>query len=176
MVDWYNCIKYIGTIALIIPILFLIQYPLTLILYIVGLISNIFLNYIVKCEERITSRYDKIHGISSKKYIKKHPHRGPFYEYNLYEYPSEKNQNISYAVGFMVTYLAQNRETIGKRDSRIVSTMILSFYLAIIIASIIIYLTKHNHMYSILAGHILGILMGVTFFKLSEPMLTFKTI
>lgn len=170
MVDWYTSIKYIGTIALIIPIIFLFRFPFTLTLYIIGLFFNIFLNFIVKREEKTISEYDKKHKKLSN--LKK----TPFYEYDLYAFPSEKNQNISYAVGFMVTYLAQNREKMESNDLRIISIMILSFYLIIIIVSVIIYLSHHNNIHSILTGHVFGVLLGVTFFKLSEPMLALKSI
>jgi hypothetical protein len=42
----YDYIKYIGTIVMLIPILFLFSYPITFILYVVGILVNILVNFI----------------------------------------------------------------------------------------------------------------------------------
>ena len=171
MTEWYDYIKYIGTVMLIVPILFLFRYPITLILYIVGIFVNILVNYTVKYHEKeLPPLYEK------RKFVKKIKEKYNFYEYNLYGYPSEKNQNIGYSIGFIGSYLAQNRQTMKNRDIYILSFMIFLFYITVIVTIYIIYMARRNSAPQIIAGHSIGIVIGIIFFKLSDPVIAFKTI
>jgi hypothetical protein len=169
--EWYDYIKYIGTIVMCIPILFLFTYPVTFILYLAGMLVNIFVNYIVKRHEKqLPPLYEK------RNFVKKVKEKYNFYEYDLYAYPSEKIQNIGYSIGFIGAYLAQNRKTMKNRDIYILSFMILLFYIAVIVAVSILYGAKRNSAPQMLAGKGIGLIIGILFFKLSEPMVTIKTI
>ena len=167
----YDYTKYIGIIVICIPILFLFTYPVTFILYVVGMLVNIFVNYIVKRHEKqLPPLYEK------RNFVKKVKEKYNFYEYDLYAYPSEKIQNIGYSIGFIGAYLAQHRKTMKNRDIYILSYMILLFYIIIVVVVSILYGTKRNSFQQMLAGKGIGLVIGILFFKLSEPMASIKTI
>jgi len=171
MREWYDFIKYSGTIIICIPLLFLFSYPVTFILYLVGMVVNIFINYVIKIHEKqLPPLYEK------RNFVKKIREKYKFYEYDLYAYPSEKIQNMGYAIGFIGAYLAQNRKTMKSKDIYILSSFILLFYVAFIIVVFILYSSKHNSASQMLSGKGIGLLIGIIFFKLSEPMVTIKTI
>lgn len=166
----YDYIKYVGTIVMLIPILFLFNYPITFILYIVGIFANILVNYVIKRNEKqLPPLYEK------KNYVKKKMEKYRLYEYNLYAYPSEKTQNIGYSIGFIGAYLAQNRKNMKNSEIYTITAMIFLFYLIVVIAVLILLRSKHNSFQQMLAGKGVGLLMGILFFKLSEPITAIKS-
>lgn len=169
--EWYDYIKYVGTIVMCIPILFLFSYPITFILYVAGMFVNVLVNYIVKRHEKQLSPLHK-----KREFVKKIKEKYRFYEYDLYAFPSEKIQNIGYSIGFIGAYLSQNRKTMKNRDIYILSLMIFLFYIAFVVAVFILYSSKRNSTTQMLTGKGIGLLIGIIFFKLSEPMVTIKTI
>lgn len=160
----YNYIKYIGVIVIFIPFLFLFNKPIKIILYIIGIFVNITVNYLIKIKEK------QIAPINKNKKIKKYR----FYEYDVYGYPSEKIQNIGYAVGFMATYLIQNHSNINSIDQKRIAYMIILFYFMFIIVVVILSETSHNTMQQMISGKVIGLIIGIIFFKLSEPRESIK--
>lgn len=155
----YNYIKYIGVIVIFIPLFFLFGQTIKIILYVVGIFVNILVNYLIKIKEK------QIAPIHKNKKIKKYR----FYEYDVYGYPSEKIQNIGYAVGFMAAYLTQNLASISKEDQKRIAYIIISFYFIFIIVVIILSETSHNTIQQMISGKVIGLIIGIIFFKLSEP-------
>ena len=138
---------------------FLFGQTLKIILYVVGIFVNILVNYLIKIKEK------QIAPIHKNKKIKKYR----FYEYDIYGYPSEKIQNIGYAVGFMAAYLTQNRTNISEVNQRRIAYSIISFYFIFIMVVIILSETSHNTIQQMISGKVIGIIIGIIFFKLSEP-------
>lgn len=155
----YNYIKYIGVIIMLIPLYFLFGQTIKIIMYIAGIFVNILVNYLIKIKEK------QIAPIHKNKKIKKYR----FYEYDIYGYPSEKIQNIGYAVGFMAAYLTQNLASINEKDQRLIAYAIISFYFIFIVVVIILSETSHNTIQQMITGKVIGIIIGIIFFKLSEP-------
>jgi hypothetical protein len=144
---------------MIVPLFFLFGQTLKIILYVVGIFVNILVNYLIKIKEK------QIAPIHKNKKIKKYR----FYEYDVYGYPSEKIQNIGYAVGFMAAYLTQNLASISKEDQKIIAYAIISFYFIFIIVVIILSETCRNTIPQMISGKVIGLIIGIIFFKLSEP-------
>jgi hypothetical protein len=171
MKEWYDYVKYIGTIVMLIPILFLFQYPITFVLYIIGIFVNIVVNYIIKkIEKQLPPMYQK------RNFVKKKMEKYNLYEYNLYAFPSEKIQNMGYSIGFIGTYLAQNRKKMKDNDIYIITLMIFLFYIIVIVTCFILYNSKHNSIPQMLTGKGIGVIIGILFFKLSEPRAAIKSL
>lgn len=156
--------KYVGAITMLIPILVIFSFHTTLLVYFVGIIVNILLNYLLKILFRQLPPLYK-----NKNYVKKVMEKyNKNLDYHMYAFPSEKIQNISYAIGFIATYLFENRKSMKRSMLDIFISVIVVCYIITAVTAGILYFSLHSSIFQMLSGKIVGLIIGVLFGNLAR--------
>lgn len=155
--------KYVGAITMLIPIFIFFNLYTTLFVYIVGIFVNIFVNYLLKISFRqLPPLYQKKNYVKKimEKYNKK-------LDYEKYALPSEKIQNISYAIGFIATYVVENYNSV-KNELHLFLILIIFCYILTAATGCILYFSLHSSIIQMITGKIVGLILGVGFYNLAR--------